>query len=187
MPPYQALPTPDGGYLISTEQDMTYRIPHSVKAYILKVNAAGDEQWRLEVPAATGIPPWDLEAATYRPALFNAPDGNYWVVWSDPFVITTLYLDSNPQNTVWIGKLTDNGSSGTISEVRDLRSDLDNFERNRYIIQDSYQNEYGDIYILMQSESGLISAFAKIHSNGVGAWLRTYRCYPDDSEYNQTM
>jgi hypothetical protein len=81
MTPYQALPTADGGYLIATEQDMTYLYPERVKACILKIDAAGNEEWRFVIPGETNVPPWNLEACTYRPRIFNAPDGNYWVVW----------------------------------------------------------------------------------------------------------
>ncbi len=190
MTPYQALPTEDGGYIIACEQDMTLYDPEKVKACILKTDSAGNEKWRYVIPGDTieTVYYGNVPAATYRPRIFNAPDGNYFVVWTDPNVITSMSMGANPQNTIWVCKLTDNGESCTISEKKDLRAELDYFNRYWYITQDSYQDEQGNMYVLLQSDGGYISALAKIHSNGTGAWLRTFRCFPDDdAEFNQTM
>lgn len=178
MTPSQILPTEDGGYLLATEQDITY-VEEEVYACILKIDATGNEQWRYIIEGQTDIPPWGLQAATFRPRIFNSQDGNYYVVWTDPFF--NEYINQpNTESTIRIGKLTDHGTYGEISEETDLRPSLDNFERAPYIINDSYQDEDGTMYVLMQSQNGYQSAFAKIHPNGVGAWMRVYRCYPDN-------
>jgi hypothetical protein len=189
MTPYQIHPTSDGGYILACEQDITNNNPEKVYACLLKVDSVGNEMWRYVIPGQTGIPPYpDFEAATYRPRVFDAPDGNYFVTWTDPYLITNLYLYVNPQSTIRIAKLIDNGESCEFLDERDLKMQFDNPETNYYLINDSYQDANGDMYLLFQNYWGVNSALAKIHSNGVGAWLRTYRCYPDDdadSNYTQ--
>jgi len=181
MTPYQILPTSDGGFLLATEQDMTYMTPRKVYSCILKIDSVGNEQWRVIIPGHTVVTPYgDIESANYRSRIFNAPDGNYYVVWTDPEAITPTYLTNNPEQTIRIAKLKDYGTYGELTEEKDLRSELDNFERAPYIINDAFQDEDGTMYILMQSDGGYQSALAKIHPNGVGAWMRVYICYPDD-------
>ncbi len=181
MKPYQALPTLDGGYLVSCEQDMSVGNPEEVFACILKLDSEGNEQWRYvinERMVETQFGP--AESATYRPRIFDAPDGNYWVVWTDPSYIMSVSMQINPNRTVWIAKLIDNGDSCEFIEERDLRAELDNFNRGSYVIEDSYQAEDGTMYVLLTMLSEYQSALAKIHPNGVGAWFRTYKCYPED-------
>jgi len=181
MTPYQILPTSDGGFLLATEQDMTYMTPRKVYSCILKIDADGDEQWRYIIPGYTVVTPYgNIESANYRSRIFNSPDGNYYVVWTNPEAITPTYLTNNPEQTIRIAKLKDYGTYGELTEEKDLRAELDNFERAPYIINDAYQDEDGTMYILMQTEGGYKSALAKIHANGVGAWMRVYICYPDD-------
>ena len=180
MTPYQALPTTDGGYLIATEQDMTYMNPERVSACILKIDAAGNEMWRYVIPGEASVPPWGFEACTYRPRIFNAPDGNYWVVWTDPRTITETTLDSNSESTIWIGKLSDNTNFGTLTDIKNLRTEIHNTEINYYLINDSYQAENGDMYVLLQNYWGINSSLVKIHSNGVGAWIVKYSCFPEN-------
>ncbi len=189
MTPYQALPTSDGGYLLSCEQDMTYNNPESVSSCILKIDSEGNEKWRFVIPGMDSIPgfPYDFTLAYYRPRIFNAPDGNYWVVWTDPMVNSNLYLQSNPQSTIRIAKLEDTITGCIFTGEKDLKTELDNPAQNWYLINDSYQDENGDMYLLLQNYWGINSAFVKIHSTGVGAWLRTYKCYPEnDVEIQET-
>lgn len=185
MTPYQALPTPDGGYLLACEQDMTYLYSDAVYACILKIDSEGNEQWRYIIPSHNNIPtfPPDFTTANYRPRIFNAPDDNYWVVWTDPDVISGYELQVNPVSTIRIAKLRDNITSCEFVDEVDLYSQLDNFYRYQYLINDSYQDEQGNMYLLLQSDGGYISALVKICSNGVGAWLRTYKCYPEDDAW----
>jgi hypothetical protein len=182
MTPYQALPTSDGGYLLSCEQDMTYQLEKEVFACILKIDSEGNEQWRYIISGHNNIPsyPPDFTTANYRPRIFNAPDGNYWVVWTDPMVIGSNELQSNPQSTIRIAKLEDTITGCIFTGEKDLKTELDNPAQNWYFINDSYQDENGDMYLLLQNYWGINSAFVKIHSTGVGAWLRTYKCYPDN-------
>jgi len=181
MTPYQALPTPDGGYLIACEQDMTYQLEKKVYACILKIDNNGDEQWRYIIHGQLGQSPWpDFEPATFRPRIFNALDGNYWVVWTDPLVPISPNLQSNPNSSIRIAKLEDTITGCVFTGEKNLITELENPSLNYYLINDSYQAENGDIYLLVQNYWGYNSAFVKIHSSGVGAWLRTYQCYPDD-------
>ena len=178
MTPYQILPTSDGGFLLATEQDMTY-MDEKVYACILKTDHDGNEMWRYVIQGQTDIPPWGLQAATFRPRIFNSPGGNYYVIWTDPFF--NEYINQpNSESTIRIAKLTDYGTYGELTEEKDLRPELDNFARAPYIINDAYQDADGTMYVLMQTENGYQSALAKIHPNGVGAWMRVYVCYPND-------
>jgi len=181
MTPYQIYPTDDGGYLLATEQDMTYMTPQKVYSCILKIDSAGNEKWRYIVSGHTVVTAWgNIESANYRARIFKTFDGNYFLIWTDPEAITPTCLTNNPEQTIRIGKLTDYGTYGELSDERDLRSELDNFARAPYIINDAYQDTNGTMYVLMQTENGYQSALAKIHPNGVGAWMRTYICYPND-------
>ncbi len=188
MTPYQALPTQDGGYIIACEQDMTYNLPMKIYACLLKTDSEGNEQWRYVIPGKTGQSPYpDFEPATFRPRVFVNPEGGYYVVWTDHKIITYNYLIENPNSTVRIAKLTDNITEGILTEETDLYAQLDNFQRFPYFISDSYQDEQGNMYVLLQSDGGYISALAKIYSNGVGAWLKTYKCYPDDNAADNSV
>ncbi|MDD4216836.1 MAG: T9SS type A sorting domain-containing protein [Bacteroidales bacterium] len=181
MTPYQIFSTVDGGYLLSCEQDMTYSYPEEVYACILKLDSEGNEQWRYVVSdriVETIYGP--AERATYRPRIFDSPDGNFWLVWTDPRIITPTYMGGNDDCRVWIAKLTDNGDSCTLTEERDLMHEFDDPEQNWWLINDSYQAVDGTMYILLQNFWDYKSAMAKIHPNGVGAWFRTYKCYPED-------
>lgn len=179
MIPYSAIHTPDGGYIIACEQDLTYALPQKVYGCILKVDSEGNEQWR-HVIRGNMLPDAIFEPTTSRPRVFNAPDGNYWVVWTDPQMTTYNYLQSNPNSSIRIAKLTDYNDSCTLTGERSLLSEFDNPELNWWLLSDSYQAENGDIYLLIKNFWGINSSLAKIHSNGVGAWFRTYKCYPDD-------
>jgi len=171
MTPYQLHPAHDGGYIISTEQDMTYLYPKKVKACLVKIDAEGNEQWRYVIGPDS--------IATYRPRVFDAPDGNYYVVWTDPYFITTLNMQPSSNSTIRIAKLIDNGSSCELLNNTDLWYDLGNFERFPYVIRDSYQDSVGNMFLLIQCE--YISALVKIFPNGRGAWLRSYRVFPENN------
>jgi hypothetical protein len=183
MTPYQALSTPDGGYLLACEQDMTYVYPERVFSCILKIDSEGNEKWRHIIPGHNNLQgfPANYTTANFRSRIFLAPDGNYWVVWTDPQIINEFNLISNPNSTMRIAKLVDTGTGCEFTEEKDLKTELDNPELNLYFINDSYQDENGDMYLLLQNYWGINSAFVKIHSNGVGVWLRTYKCYPEDN------
>lgn len=181
MTPYQIFPTTDGGYIISCEQDITYALPKRIYACILKVDSEGNEQWRHVIRGRTDVPLYyDFEAVTYRPRVFNSPDGNYWVVWTDPEISTGNTMQSNPESSVRIAKLTDYNDSCTLTGERSLMVEFDNPDLNWWVINDSHQAGNGDMYLLLKNLWGIRSALAKIHANGVGAWFRTYKCYPDD-------
>ena len=78
MTPYQALPTPDGGYIIACEQNMAYNLPEKIYACLLKTDSEGNEQWRYVIPGKTGQSPYpDFEPATFRPRVFVNPEGSY--------------------------------------------------------------------------------------------------------------
>ncbi len=188
MTPYQALPTPDGGYIIACEQNMAYNLPEKIYACLLKTDSEGNEQWRYVIPGKTGQSPYpDFEPATFRPRVFINPEGGYYVVWTDPKIITYNYLVENPNSTIRIAKLTDNVTSCEFSEEKDLKTELDNPVLNYYLINDSYQDTEGNMFLLLQNYGGYNSSLVKIHSNGVGAWLRTYKCYPDDNAADNSV
>ncbi|MBP7463893.1 MAG: T9SS type A sorting domain-containing protein, partial [Bacteroidales bacterium] len=180
MTPYQLHPAQDGGYIISTEQDMTYLYPERVKSCLVKTDAEGNEQWRLIVGNTT--------TANFRARVFDAPDGNYYVVWTDPYLITSNYFQPNPQATIRIAKLTDHGTFASLSEETDLRPELGNFDRYRYVIQDSYQDIDGNMFVIIMGDGGYLSSLVKIFANGTGAWIRSYKCFNENDEvYNETM
>ena len=179
MTPYQLHPTQDGGYIISTEQDMTYLYPERVKACLVKTDAEGNEQWRYVIGPDS--------IATYRPRVFDAPDGNYYVVWTDPQRITSTLLQNNLSNTIRIAKLTDYGSYAELSNERDLYVDFGIAIRTYNVIYDCLQTDDGTMYLLLQSLSGYRSVLVKIFPNGRGAWLRSYRVFPEnDPTYSET-
>jgi len=179
MTPYQLHPAHDGGYIISTEQDMTYLYPKKVKACLVKTDAEGNEQWRYVIGPDS--------IATYRPRVFDAPDGNYYVVWTDPQRITSTLLQNNLSNTIRIAKLTDYGSYAELSNERDLYVDFGIAIRTYNVIYDCLQTDDGTMYLLLQSLSGYRSVLVKIFPNGRGAWLRSYRVFPEnDPTYSET-
>lgn len=181
MTPYQVMPTEDGGYLLACEQDMTYSYPEEVYACILKLDSEGNELWRYVLDDRFVETPFgSMNAATFRTRIFDAPDGNYWIVWTDPKYIMATNMQSNDNCQVWIAKLTDNGDSCTLNGERGLMQEFDNPDLNWWIINDSYQADDGTMYVLLQNYWDYNSALAKIHPNGVGAWFRTYKCYPED-------
>lgn len=179
MTPYQLHPAHDGGYIISTEQDMTYLYPERVKACLVKIDAEGNEQWRYVLGPDS--------IATYRPRVFDAPDGNYYVVWTDPDIITSMHMLNNPLNTIRVAKLTDYGNYAELSNERDLFADLGAEVRTYNVIYDCLQTDDGTMYLLLQSVSGYRSVLVKIFPNGRGAWLRSYRVFPEnDPTYSET-
>ena len=181
MRPYQIFPAIDGGYLLSCEQDMTYGYPEKMYACILKLDSEGNEQWRYVISDRMVETIYGtVESATYRPRIFDSPDGNYWLVWTDPKIITPTVLGDNDSCEVWIAKLTDNGNSCTLTGERGLMHEFDDPVRHWWVINDSYQDEDGMMYVLFQNIWDYSSALAKIHPNGVGAWFKTYKCYPED-------
>ncbi len=171
MTPYQLHPTHDGGYIISTEQDMTWTDPEIVNACLVKIDVNGNEQWRLIVG--------DDSTCNFRPRIFDAPDGNYYVVWTDPYYVTTWNMQLSSTSTIRIAKLIDNGTSGELLNEVDLWHDLGNFARFPYVIRDSYQDSIGNMFLLIQCE--YISGLVKIFPNGRGAWLRSYRVFPENN------
>jgi hypothetical protein len=90
-------------------------------------------------------------------------------------------MQPNPQSSIRIAKLEDTITGCIFTGERSLMAELDNPTLNYYLINDSYQAENGDMYLLLQNYWGTNSSLVKIHANGVGAWIRTYKCYPDDN------
>jgi hypothetical protein len=178
MTPYQLHPAGEQEYFISVEQEKTTAVKYR-KACVLKIDNTGSEIWR----ATLGVDSTDNMNAR----IFDAPDGNYFVVWTNPYIGTYNQINHNFM-TIKIAKLIDHGSWAEIINEKDLRPELGFFDRAQYVIQDHYQDESGDIYLLLQTWGGYQSALVKIHANGIGAWMRIFRVYPENTaDLTQTM
>lgn len=182
MRPYQLHPAGEDEYYISVEQE--YRtLPRFRRLQLIKIDNAGTELWRLQVG--------NNSTSNYNARVFDAPDGNYFVVWSDPFLPTNIPGSSeniNTLSTIRIAKLIDHGDWAELIDEKDLRPELGYYERATYVIQDHYQAETGDIFLLLQTWGGHQSALVKVHANGIGAWMRIYRVYPENTaDLTQTM
>jgi hypothetical protein len=178
MTPYQLHPAGEQEYFISVEQEYITPLPKFRRLQLLKIDNTGNEIWRLQIGSDS--------TSNYNARVFDAPDGNFFVVWTDPY-IPGVSEQVNNLRTIRIAKLIDHGAWAELIDEKDLRPELGYFYRGPYVIQDHYQDELGDIYLLLQTWGGHQSALVKIHANGIGAWMRIFRVYPENDGFHQTM
>jgi hypothetical protein len=181
-----AMPTPNKGWLISSTQYL-HLSPQNFKTAISKIDSLGKEKYWFYIPQLENIQPYGLNATTESAKIFNAPDSNYFLVWTNPRKQTPHYTDVNENASIFIGKLKDYGNSGEVTQIRNIGVLFDGFNNTQYGIADSYQDENGNIFLLMIEMNGRFSALAKISRFGNPIWLRTIECYPNDAYYNETL
>lgn len=188
--PIDAYLLEDNGYLVTTSKHV-YTYDDNYLTYIDKIDENGIFKWRIQLPTSEvtvyyNNVPWTLDTHTSAAYIFDAPNERYYVVWTDP-TIREAYPTPNPEGTIYIAKLKDENTQGILYQTINLETYLGELEEKSWIFTDAYQDNDGSMYLLMSSYGGRKSALLKINYEGEALWLRTYRCYPDDTEENQTI
>ncbi len=167
--PYQLLKLPEGGFLMSCQDDVgsTYSDSYIQRTCFLRLDNEGNEQWR---SYTTGT-----DTITTRPFAALMPDGDYLITWADP----NLFDAPNPNRSLWLARMT---NDGFIYGKKEISTEIEGFEVNRnYRVNDCYQDENGNVYFAGEKGSVESPGFLlKVNPQGISEWYREYECFADD-------
>jgi len=188
--PIDFLRLDDGGYLYSVHT-LIYSWPYRYVCTILRFNEEGSLKWywrtpNNEVTIEFSDGPEQFETGTVCAHLFNIANDETLVIWTDEFLCIN-YGSFNPYSTIWTGKLDIETIGSEFYDVTNLETYFGDFEHQGWAIIDSYQDEDGNIFLLLNSYYHHESALMKLDYYGEGQWIRRYRCFPEDTEDNYTM
>lgn len=188
--PIDAFKLEDNGYLVTTTKHV-YTYDDNYITYIDKIDENGLFKWRIQLPTNEVVVyynnvPWTLDTHTFAAYIFDAPNERFYVVWSDP-TIREAYPTPNPEGTIYIAKLKDEDTDGILYHTTDLQIYLGELDEKSWFIADGYQDADGSMYLLMVSYDGDKSSLLKINYDGEAVWLRTYMCFPGDSDESKTI
>ncbi len=167
--PYQLLKLPDGGFLMSCQDELGYADAYHAeiqRCCFLRIDSEGNELWRSYTT--------NTDTITFQPFAALMPDGDYLIAWSDPFLADIL----NPEGAIWLARMTDDGF---IYGKKKVSSEITEIAPNRFYINDSYQDDSGNVYLTGERGGLPYPAFLlKVNSQGISEWYREYDCFPDD-------
>ncbi len=167
--PYQLLKLPDGGFLMSCQDEVGYAGSYHAdiqRCCFLRLDNEGNELWRSYTTNSDTI--------TFHPFAALMPDGDFLITWSDPFLADIL----NPDGAIWLARMTDDGF---IYGKKKVSSEITEIAPNRFYINDSYQDDSGNVYLTGERGGLPYPAFLlKVNSQGISEWYREYDCFPDD-------
>jgi len=172
--PYQLLKLPDGGYILSCEDEIGQYTswPDQQRAWFLRLDSEGNEMWRRTTAG--------VDTLCYRPFAFVSQDDDYIITWSDP----VLDESHNTNRTIWLARMSDNGA---ISEKHKISDDIDGIENKWYYVNDYYQDGLGNIFLMGIMEYPNNGFLIKINPQGNAVWFREYQCFPEnDADMSQT-
>lgn len=164
--PYQLLKLPDGGYILTCEDEIGQYMYQEQRAWFLRLDNQGNELWR----RATST----QDTMCYRPFAFLTQNNDYIITWSDPELYEEVL---NPNRTLWLAKMSDNG---VISERHKISDDIEDLPIKRYYINDYYQDSMGNVFLMGEMAYPYCGLLIKINPQGHAVWLRTYTCFPEN-------
>jgi hypothetical protein len=165
--PYQLLKLPDGGYILSCEDEIGQFTswPDQQRAWFLRLDSEGNELWRRTTAG--------VDTLCYRPFAFPTQNNDYIITWSDPYLSTAHNLN----RTLWLANMTDNG---VIYGKRKISDDIEGFPNKKFYVNDYYQDATGNIYIMGEIVYPQNGFLIKINPEGHAVWFREYECFPEN-------
>ena len=175
--PYQLLKLPDGGFLLSCQDEFgsTPSMPKTIRACFVRLDSEGNELWRQNTATE--------DTLCYRPYAFLLPDtDDYLISWSDPyladFVPPEYGPDLNPNRSIWLAKMTDNG---VITNKKKVQFDIPDFGNKMYYTNDYYQDVEGNMYLMGEVTTTTSGFLLKISPTGEALWYREYECFSENN------
>ena len=170
--PYQLLRLPDGGFLLSCQDEIGYD-SGKVRSWFLRLDNQGNELWRKASSTQ--------DTLCYNPFAFIMPDGNFLITWSDPY----LYNSSTPYapilnsaRTLWFATMS---NTGIISNRRKITDDYFDAGIQSFYVNDYSQDTAGNIFLtgtaIKYNEHGFL---LKISPQGEVVWYRDFICFPEN-------
>ncbi len=170
--PYQLLRLPDGGFLLSCQDEIGYD-SGKVRSWFLRIDNQGNELWRKASSTQ--------DTLCYNPFAFIMPDGNFMITWSDPY----LYNSSTPYapilnsaRTLWFATMS---NTGIISNRRKITDDYFDAGIQSFYVNDFSQDTAGNIFLtgtaIKYNEHGFL---LKINPQGEVVWYRDFICFPEN-------
>ncbi len=172
--PYQLLKLPDGGYILTCEDEIGQYTswPDKQRAWFLRLDSQGNELWRRTTATQ--------DTLCYRPFAFITQNDDYLITWSDP----VLDESHNTNRTIWLARMSDNG---VISGKHKISDDIDGIENKWYYVNDYYQDNSGNIFLMGEMTYPRNGFLIKINPEGHAVWFREYECFPEnDADMAQT-
>ena len=175
--PYQLLPLPDGGYLLSCQDEFgsTPSGAKTIGACFLRLDSEGNELWRQYTATE--------DTLCYHPFAFLLEGTDeYLISWSDPYLAdfenSPYNPDPNVNRSLWLANMDD---SGNISNKRKVESDIEGFPNGHILLNDYYQDEEGNMYLVGEliyyEQMGFLF---KINPSGEALWYQQYECFPEN-------
>ncbi len=164
--PTQLLKLPDGGYILSCEDEIGQYMYQQQRAWFLRLDSQGNELWR----RATST----QDTMCYRPFAFLTQNNDYIITWSDPFLYEEVV---NPSLTIWLARMSDNG---IISNRHKISDDIAGFPIKMFYVNDYHQDSYGNIFIMGEMTYPYNGFLIKINPQGNAVWFREYECFPEN-------
>ena len=174
--PYQLLSLPDGGYLLSCQDEFgsTPSGAKTVGACFLRLDNEGNELWRQYTATNDTI--------CYHPFAFLLEGTDeYLISWSDPlladFENSPYNPDLNSDRSIWLAKMT---NAGVIYDKKKVSVDIPEFGNKIYYANDYSQDEDGYMYLMGEVTTTNSGFLLKINPEGEALWYREYECFPEN-------